>query len=236
MCVHLQVDDQEALTLIDFPQMVSTSHANAEELFDRDVSGVVKFFERKFGSASAAEVAINSYYPSFQAAITGDSSTLTIDKQLRASGFKSEHQKVLDSFQKEDEDDDSASSHSSDAEEGSEDEASSDDDGSVTEEHAAADDAHISSSSSSASSSDHQAEGLAEEIEEMTLRDEQPSTSRRTVREQKVAQRFADQRRKEIRRQTVARASRNSMKSKNKGKRKGEATGNKLSTITGSFF
>jgi RIO kinase 2 len=37
------------ITLIDFPQMVSVGHANAEELFDRDVAGVVKFFHRKLG-------------------------------------------------------------------------------------------------------------------------------------------------------------------------------------------
>lgn len=32
---NLMVDDEERLTLIDFPQMVSTRHANAEEMFDR---------------------------------------------------------------------------------------------------------------------------------------------------------------------------------------------------------
>ena len=31
---------QGEITLIDFPQMVSTSHANAEYYFDRDVQGI----------------------------------------------------------------------------------------------------------------------------------------------------------------------------------------------------
>lgn len=32
---NMLVDEEERLTLIDFPQMVSTRHANAEEMFDR---------------------------------------------------------------------------------------------------------------------------------------------------------------------------------------------------------
>lgn len=32
---NLLVDEEERLTLIDFPQMVSTRHSNAEDMFDR---------------------------------------------------------------------------------------------------------------------------------------------------------------------------------------------------------
>lgn len=42
-----QIDEEERLTLIDFPQMVSTSHANAAELFDRDIECVARFFHKK---------------------------------------------------------------------------------------------------------------------------------------------------------------------------------------------
>lgn len=38
--------------LIDFPQMVSTSHANAASYFARDVNGLKRFFERKFSFVS----------------------------------------------------------------------------------------------------------------------------------------------------------------------------------------
>ena len=38
----VQVDTEDTVTLIDFPQMVSVSHANAQELFDRDVDCVIK--------------------------------------------------------------------------------------------------------------------------------------------------------------------------------------------------
>lgn len=38
-------------TLIDFPQMVSTSHENAAAYFDRDVECVARFFRRRFNYA-----------------------------------------------------------------------------------------------------------------------------------------------------------------------------------------
>ncbi|KAJ8607867.1 hypothetical protein CTAYLR_008888 [Chrysophaeum taylorii] len=43
---NLIVDDPR-VTLIDFPQMVSTNHPNAAEYFRRDVRGLLKFFESK---------------------------------------------------------------------------------------------------------------------------------------------------------------------------------------------
>ncbi|GAB5035607.1 atypical rio rio2 protein kinase [Nannochloropsis oceanica] len=44
---NLMIDEGGRVTLIDFPQMISTSHINAKEMFERDVSGVVKFFAMK---------------------------------------------------------------------------------------------------------------------------------------------------------------------------------------------
>jgi RIO-like serine/threonine protein kinase len=40
---NLLINEQEHLTLIDFPQMVSVSHANALELFERDVDCIVRW-------------------------------------------------------------------------------------------------------------------------------------------------------------------------------------------------
>ena len=34
---NLMLDDDEKVTMIDFPQMVSTTHANAKYYFERDV-------------------------------------------------------------------------------------------------------------------------------------------------------------------------------------------------------
>ena len=39
----LQIDKEDQLTLIDFPQMVSIGHKNANELFERDVECVIRF-------------------------------------------------------------------------------------------------------------------------------------------------------------------------------------------------
>jgi RIO-like serine/threonine protein kinase len=36
------------LTLIDFPQMVSVSHENAEEMFERDVDCIIRYAETAF--------------------------------------------------------------------------------------------------------------------------------------------------------------------------------------------
>lgn len=46
---NLLIDDDEVLTMIDFPQMVSTSHANAAEYFARDVQCIQTYFAKKFG-------------------------------------------------------------------------------------------------------------------------------------------------------------------------------------------
>lgn len=44
---NLMVDEDEKVTLIDFPQLVHTTHVNAEEFFDRDVCGVRDFFRKR---------------------------------------------------------------------------------------------------------------------------------------------------------------------------------------------
>lgn len=44
-----QVNDEGKITLIDFPQMVSTTHENAKDFFDRDVDCVTRFFSKKLG-------------------------------------------------------------------------------------------------------------------------------------------------------------------------------------------
>jgi len=36
------------IRVIDFPQMVSTKHLNAKELFDRDVNGIELWFTKRY--------------------------------------------------------------------------------------------------------------------------------------------------------------------------------------------
>eukprot|EP00850_Spirogloea_muscicola_P002756 SM000010S04394 [mRNA] locus=s10:1272384:1276888:- [translate_table: standard] len=45
---NLMIDEDENITMIDFPQMVSVSHKNAHMYFDRDVECVFKFFGKRF--------------------------------------------------------------------------------------------------------------------------------------------------------------------------------------------
>jgi len=55
---NIILDSEGKPVLIDFPQMVSTSHLNAQMYFDRDVKGVRDFFKRKFSYES-------ELYPTF---------------------------------------------------------------------------------------------------------------------------------------------------------------------------
>eukprot|EP00308_Calcidiscus_leptoporus_P024341 CAMPEP_0119398156 /NCGR_PEP_ID=MMETSP1334-20130426/140701_1 /TAXON_ID=127549 /ORGANISM="Calcidiscus leptoporus, Strain RCC1130" /LENGTH=585 /DNA_ID=CAMNT_0007422013 /DNA_START=182 /DNA_END=1939 /DNA_ORIENTATION=+ len=76
---NLLVDDEEHVTLIDFPQMVSTSHPNAEYYFDRDVECVRTFFRRRFGFVADA-------VPNFTADVKREHN---LDVDLAASGWTS---------------------------------------------------------------------------------------------------------------------------------------------------
>lgn len=49
---NIMVTDEGKPILIDFPQMISTSHPNAKQIFDRDVTGVRDLFKKKFGYVS----------------------------------------------------------------------------------------------------------------------------------------------------------------------------------------
>ncbi|EIE18013.1 RIO1-domain-containing protein [Coccomyxa subellipsoidea C-169] len=64
---NILVDEQGGVTLIDFPQMVSTSHANAEELFDRDIDCVIRFFNKKLGYVSEQDASLPYLRPDFKA-------------------------------------------------------------------------------------------------------------------------------------------------------------------------
>lgn len=56
---NIMVSDDAKPILIDFPQMVSTSHEQAKMFFDRDVKGVREWFKKKYGFESAD-------YPKFE--------------------------------------------------------------------------------------------------------------------------------------------------------------------------
>ena len=41
--------DEGGIKIIDWPQAISSNHPNAEEMLDRDVGNILKFFLRRFG-------------------------------------------------------------------------------------------------------------------------------------------------------------------------------------------
>ncbi|MFT7811793.1 serine/threonine-protein kinase RIO2 [Arapaima gigas] len=78
---NLMLDDDDHITMIDFPQMVSTSHPNAEWYFDRDVKCIRDFFMRRFGYES-------ELYPTFK----DIRRECSLDVEISASGFSKELQ------------------------------------------------------------------------------------------------------------------------------------------------
>lgn len=67
--ILLQVDDQDEVTIIDFPQMVSVAHPNAADLFARDVEGVMRFFKKKLGYMPEHDALLARVQPDFQASM-----------------------------------------------------------------------------------------------------------------------------------------------------------------------
>ena len=78
---NLLISDHEAVTLIDFPQMVSVAHRNAELFFDRDVDCLKRFFVRKYNFRPEEEAIPD---PIFRQLAGHDGA---LDTMLRASGF-----------------------------------------------------------------------------------------------------------------------------------------------------
>uniref|UniRef100_A0A4W4H657 Serine/threonine-protein kinase RIO2 n=1 Tax=Electrophorus electricus TaxID=8005 RepID=A0A4W4H657_ELEEL len=78
---NLMLDDSDHVTMIDFPQMVSTSHPNAEWYFDRDVKCVRDFFIKRFNYES-------ELYPTFK----DIKKAYCLDVEISASGYTKELQ------------------------------------------------------------------------------------------------------------------------------------------------
>ncbi|KAI5643936.1 RIO1 family domain-containing protein [Phthorimaea operculella] len=74
---NIMIDNDGKPVLIDFPQMVSTEHPNAELYFDRDVKCVREFFKKRFGYESTEA-------PTFDMLERDDE----LDKEVACSGYK----------------------------------------------------------------------------------------------------------------------------------------------------
>ncbi|KAK3684360.1 Serine/threonine-protein kinase rio2 [Vermiconidia calcicola] len=81
--------------LIDFPQTISTSHANAAMYFDRDVACIKRYFERRFKYTSDEEG------PFFRDAVKGYEKLAReerLDVEVEASGFSRKMGRELERF------------------------------------------------------------------------------------------------------------------------------------------
>lgn len=103
---NIMIDDEENVTMIDFPQMVSVSHRNAQMYFDRDVDCIFKFFEKRFSTSAAEGSDVleesdsdsdsdDDRRPCFGAIAKSAGS---LDKALAASGFTEQNQDDLEKF------------------------------------------------------------------------------------------------------------------------------------------
>lgn len=101
---NIMIDDDEKVTMIDFPQMVSVSHRNAQMYFDRDVECILKFFSKRFhlsleddkdGCDDLGSDVEQAGRPSF---LSIKRSAVFLDKKLAASGFTRKDQDNIEKF------------------------------------------------------------------------------------------------------------------------------------------
>ena len=80
--------------MIDFPQMVSTSHPDARHYFERDVNCIKRYFERRFGFTS------DEPGPFFEDALAtaGKDGAKMLDVEAYASGFSKKMAKELETY------------------------------------------------------------------------------------------------------------------------------------------
>lgn len=83
--------------LIDFPQMVSIDHTNAEYYFDRDVNCIKRFFERRFHFTSNE---MGPYFAEARKLVCKDG-VKRLDVSVEASGFSRKMAKELETYMKE---------------------------------------------------------------------------------------------------------------------------------------
>ena len=105
---NLLVDEEEELTLIDFPQMVSSNHLNAAHFYQRDVDCLRRFFVRRYnfrpasagvddGSGGLA-AALGQTSSADASEASGDASSHfeKLDEALRASGYGVKEREALE--------------------------------------------------------------------------------------------------------------------------------------------
>ncbi|XP_044762894.1 serine/threonine-protein kinase rio2 [Coccinella septempunctata] len=82
---NIMVTEEEDAVIIDFPQMLSTEHSDAEMYFNRDVNCIRTFFKKRFRYES-------EFFPKF----SDVDRTCSLDAQVRCTGFTREMARSLD--------------------------------------------------------------------------------------------------------------------------------------------
>ncbi|KAG8371540.1 hypothetical protein BUALT_Bualt13G0098500 [Buddleja alternifolia] len=101
---NIMIDDDEKVTMIDFPQMVSVSHENAKMYFDRDVECIFKFFRKRYNlSFQENEVEYDDSDVDSDEGCRPQFSDIKkvsgfLDKDLEASGFTRKDQNDMEKF------------------------------------------------------------------------------------------------------------------------------------------
>ena len=94
-------DSKPGITLIpviiDFPQMISIDHPNAEMYFDRDVNCIKKFFERRFKFVSEEP---GPFFADGKK-LAGGPKSKRLDVEAEASGFSKKMAKELEKYMQE---------------------------------------------------------------------------------------------------------------------------------------
>lgn len=83
--------------LIDFPQMVSVDHANAEYYFDRDVECIKRFFKRKFHFTPTED---GPHFSDARKLVGTAEGGVRLDVSVEASGFSRKQAKELEAYMK----------------------------------------------------------------------------------------------------------------------------------------
>ncbi|KAJ5120611.1 uncharacterized protein N7515_009999 [Penicillium bovifimosum] len=139
--------------LIDFPQMVSVDHPNAEMYFDRDVECIKRYFKRKFHFVS------DSKGPTFAEARKklAKNPGKRLDVEVEASGFSRKMARELEAYMKDVGVKPDGEARGSDEEDDDEDEEDEEESGSEAEESS---EIHETKDSGDLAASTQQLEGL----------------------------------------------------------------------------
>lgn len=84
--------------IIDFPQMVSIEHTNADMYFQRDVDCIKRYFSRRFGFTSDDT---GPHFHDVKTQIDRGAQSQRLDAKVEASGFSKKMSKELDTYMQE---------------------------------------------------------------------------------------------------------------------------------------